>query len=78
LKRSIIEFPFVAAKAVPIRANRAVGSLRPCIRNIVYRRMVRAINAVIALLLLVVPGGIGPVAKQLASRIRLTPSENTP
>jgi hypothetical protein len=52
LKRFIIEFPFVAAKAIPSQPSRAAVGLMPCIRNIVYRRVavsaIRAMYAVIA------------------------------
>ncbi|MDM5177083.1 hypothetical protein PO883_07725 [Massilia sp. DJPM01] len=42
LKRCIIEFPFVAEKAIPAPRVSAAGRLMPCIRNIVYRRRVGA------------------------------------
>jgi hypothetical protein len=48
LKRCIIEFPFVAVKAVPRRKKAHIGHRMPCIRNIVYRRCCARLNAVIA------------------------------
>jgi hypothetical protein len=49
LKRFVIEFPFVAEKAVPTMRVGATGWLMPCIRNIVSRdASVRASYAVIA------------------------------
>jgi hypothetical protein len=50
LKRFIIEFPFVAEKAIPTALKAHIGHQMPCIRNIVYRRCCVRINAVIACL----------------------------
>jgi hypothetical protein len=38
MKRFVIEFPFVAEKAIPTARKAHIGHQMPCIRNIVYRR----------------------------------------
>jgi hypothetical protein len=59
--------PLCRGKSYPNGAKAHIEHLKPCIRNIAYRRASRAIKRRHCLLQLAVPCGIGPVAKQLFS-----------